>query len=169
LRQSTYSDYQIGPFENLHQLLENEPLVVLGARLKIFFQYSLRFADRLKRQPLISHLLLPHQKWLRREADREIKSALRLPHQFLFRYWDLYFVMAFLFRPKMWGRLAKGSEAKEAPPLFVIGPEGDGQLVNYRVRQNYYIVDRLFAAAELRMGGEHQQWVRISRTDGRAR
>jgi len=25
------------------------------------------------------------------------------------------------------------------------GPEGDGQLVNYRVRQNYYIVDRLFA------------------------
>ena len=29
--------------------------------------------------------------------------------------------------------------------------------------------DRLFAAAELRMGGEHQQTVRISRTDGRAR
>jgi hypothetical protein len=71
--------------------------------------------------------------------------------------------------PKCWGRLARGSEAEEAPPLFVIGPEGDGQLVNYRVRQNYYIVDRLFAAAELRMGGEHQQWVRISRTDGRAR
>ena len=47
------------------------------------------------------------------------------------------------------------------PPLFVIGPEGDGQLVNYRVRQNYYIVDRLFAAAELRLGGEHQQKVRI--------
>jgi P-type conjugative transfer protein TrbG len=63
------------------------------------------------------------------------------------------------------GGIAQG----EAPPLFVIGPEGDGQLVNYRVRQNYYIVDRLFAAAELRMGGEHQQTVRISRTDGRAR
>jgi len=53
--------------------------------------------------------------------------------------------------------------------LFVIGPEGDGQLVNYRVKQNYYIVDRLFAAAELRMGGQHQQTVRISRTDGRVR
>jgi type IV secretion system protein TrbG len=66
---------------------------------------------------------------------------------------------------EMPGGLAQG----EAPPLFVIGPEGDGQLVNYRVRQNYYIVDRLFAAAELRMGGEHQQTVRISRTDGRAR
>jgi type IV secretion system protein VirB9 len=66
---------------------------------------------------------------------------------------------------EMPGGIAQG----EAPPLFVIGPEGDGQLVNYRVRQNYYIVDRLFAAAELRMGGEHQQTVRISRIDGRVR
>jgi type IV secretion system protein VirB9 len=53
----------------------------------------------------------------------------------------------------------------EAPPLFVVGPEGDNQLVNYRVRRNYYIVDRLFAAAELRLGADPQQVVRISRTD----
>lgn len=53
----------------------------------------------------------------------------------------------------------------EAPPLFVVGPEGDNQLVNYRVRGNYYIVDRLFAAAELRLGEKPQQVVRISRTD----
>jgi type IV secretion system protein VirB9 len=66
---------------------------------------------------------------------------------------------------EMPGGIAQG----EAPPLFVIGPEGEGQLVNYRIRQNYYIVDRLFAAAELRMGGEHQQSVRISRIDGRGR
>ena len=56
----------------------------------------------------------------------------------------------------------------EAPPLFVIGAEGDGQLVNYRMRQNYYIVDRLFGAAELRLGSDSQQVVRISRTDGRS-
>ncbi len=37
----------------------------------------------------------------------------------------------------------------EMPPLWVIGAEGEGQLVNYRVRGNYMIVDRLFAAAEL--------------------
>lgn len=55
----------------------------------------------------------------------------------------------------------------EAPPLFVVGPEGEAQLVNYRVRGNYYIVDRLFAAAELRLGEDPQQVVRISRTDGR--
>lgn len=55
----------------------------------------------------------------------------------------------------------------EAPPLFVVGPDGENQLVNYRVRGRYYIVDRLFAAAELRLGEDPQQVVRITRTDGR--
>jgi P-type conjugative transfer protein TrbG len=62
------------------------------------------------------------------------------------------------------GRLDQG----EAPPLFVVGPLGDSQLVNYRVSDNHYIVDRLFAAAELRLGENPQQVVRISRTDGSA-
>ena len=78
-------------------------------------------------------------------------------------------VSAFDDGSKVYIEMPSGIAQGEAPPLFVIGPEGDGQLVNYRVRQNYYIVDRLFAAAELRMGGEHQQTVRISRTDGRTR
>ncbi len=55
----------------------------------------------------------------------------------------------------------------EVPPLWVIGPQGEGQLVNYRVRGNYIIVDRLFAAAELKLGGDPQQIVRIVRTDGK--
>ncbi len=54
----------------------------------------------------------------------------------------------------------------EAPPLFVVGSDGNSELVNYRVRGNYYIVDRLFGAAELRLGEDKQQIVRISRTDG---
>jgi type IV secretion system protein VirB9 len=54
----------------------------------------------------------------------------------------------------------------ELPPLFVIGPQGDGQLVNYRFRSPYYVVDRLFGAAELRLGGDKAQVVRIERTDG---
>ena len=53
----------------------------------------------------------------------------------------------------------------EAPPLFVVGADGGNELVNYRVRGNYYIVDRLFAAAELRLGKDPQQVVRIARTD----
>ena len=55
----------------------------------------------------------------------------------------------------------------EAPPLFVVGPNGQNQLVNYRVKGRYYIVDRMFAAAELRLGEKPQQIVRIERTDGR--
>nr|ART39142.1 H253 [uncultured bacterium] len=63
----------------------------------------------------------------------------------------------------------RGVAQGEMPPIFVVGPEGNtSELVNYRVRANYMIVDRLFAAAELRFGsGKHQQRVRISRTDGR--
>ncbi|HEY6925490.1 MAG TPA: P-type conjugative transfer protein TrbG, partial [Steroidobacteraceae bacterium] len=53
----------------------------------------------------------------------------------------------------------------EMPPLFVVGPQGESQLVNYRVRAPYYIVDRLFGAAELRLGGAKAQVVRIARTD----
>ena len=55
----------------------------------------------------------------------------------------------------------------EMPPLWVIGAEGDGQLVNFRVQGSHMIVDRLFGAAELRLGGDNQKIVRIVRTDGR--
>jgi type IV secretion system protein VirB9 len=52
----------------------------------------------------------------------------------------------------------------EAPPLFVSGPGGNQDLVNYRVRGTYYIVDQLFTQAELRLGQDHQQVVKIKRT-----
>ena len=57
----------------------------------------------------------------------------------------------------------------EMPPLFVLGADGKtAELVNYRVRGTYMIVDRLFAAAELRMGSDRrQQRVRIVRGNGR--
>jgi type IV secretion system protein VirB9 len=57
----------------------------------------------------------------------------------------------------------------EAPPLFVLGAGGRTELVNYRVRGRYYIVDRLFAAAELRLGERRQQVVRIVRGDERGK
>lgn len=51
----------------------------------------------------------------------------------------------------------------EAPPLFVIGEDGEAALVNYRVAGRYYVVDRLFGAAELRLGTKKQKIVRITR------
>jgi type IV secretion system protein TrbG len=53
----------------------------------------------------------------------------------------------------------------ELPPLFVVGAQGAAQLVNYRFRSPYYIVDRLFGAAELRLGADKAAVVRIERTD----
>jgi P-type conjugative transfer protein TrbG len=57
----------------------------------------------------------------------------------------------------------------EMPPLFIVGAEGrTSELVNYRVRAKHMIVDRLFAAAELRLGDRgSERRVRIVRTDGR--
>jgi type IV secretion system protein VirB9 len=57
----------------------------------------------------------------------------------------------------------------EMPPLWVMGSEGGAELVNYRVKGRFMIVDQLFAAAELRLGGEKQQKVQIFRTDGRTK
>jgi len=55
---------------------------------------------------------------------------------------------------------------QERPPLFVVGTKGDAQLVNYRVRAAYYIVDRLFSAAELRLGTKDTaQVVHITRVE----
>jgi len=51
----------------------------------------------------------------------------------------------------------------EAPPLFVMGRNRKSQLVNYRVKGSYYIVDRLFKSAELRLGEKDQEIVRIVR------
>ena len=61
-----------------------------------------------------------------------------------------------------------GISQGEMPPLFVTGAAGDAELVNYRVQGRYMVVDRLFAAAELRLGDRRsEQRVRIVRDDGR--
>ena len=61
-----------------------------------------------------------------------------------------------------------GISQGEMPPLFVTGAAGDAELVNYRVQGRYMVVDRLFAAAELRLGDKRsEQHVGIVRDDGR--
>jgi len=66
---------------------------------------------------------------------------------------------------KVYIQFPSGLKQGEAPPLFVIGGDGKPALVNYRVKGTTYIVDRLFAAAELRHGTAPQHVVRIVRTD----
>ncbi|AKC86311.1 P-type conjugative transfer protein TrbG [Pseudoxanthomonas suwonensis] len=66
---------------------------------------------------------------------------------------------------KVYIQFPAGIAQGELPPLFVVGPHGEGQLVNYRYLAPYYVVDRLFGAAELRLGGDRAEVVRIERTD----
>ena len=62
----------------------------------------------------------------------------------------------------------RGIAQGEMPPIFVLGTDGEPQIVNSRIHQNILIVDRLFGAAELRLGsGERQQTVRIVRVEHR--
>ena len=51
----------------------------------------------------------------------------------------------------------------EAPPLFLVDSKGTASLVNYRVQGRFYVVDRIFDTAELRLGLKHQDVVRIAR------
>ncbi|WP_296172763.1 TrbG/VirB9 family P-type conjugative transfer protein [uncultured Brevundimonas sp.] len=59
-----------------------------------------------------------------------------------------------------------GLEAVEAPALFVIGPDGQAQYVNYRQYRGLFIADRVFDRAELRIGERRPQVVRIRRLEG---
>ena len=68
---------------------------------------------------------------------------------------------------KVYIQMPSGLPQGEAPPLFVAGADGRPTLVNYRVRGTYYIVDRMFAVAELRLGENPQRTVRIIRIDAR--
>jgi type IV secretion system protein VirB9 len=68
---------------------------------------------------------------------------------------------------KVYVEFSPGIVQGEMPPLFIIGADGKTEIVNYRAFGNLLIVDRLFAAAELRLGGDNQQKVRIVRSDGR--
>ncbi|MEM6457858.1 MAG: P-type conjugative transfer protein TrbG [Planctomycetota bacterium] len=60
-----------------------------------------------------------------------------------------------------------GLGTTEAPPLFVLAQDDSdtAQLVNYRLRGRFYVVDRLFDQAELRLGTppSRQTVVRITR------
>ncbi|TBU94614.1 P-type conjugative transfer protein TrbG [Phytopseudomonas dryadis] len=110
------------------------------------------------------------------QATAPVESGLSLERiRFRFRYaisgsnppWKP--LRAFDDGEKVYIQFPAGIAQGELPPLFVIGAQGDGQLVNYRFRSPYYIVDRLFGAAELRLGGDKGDVVRIERTDGVAR
>jgi type IV secretion system protein VirB9 len=54
---------------------------------------------------------------------------------------------------------------REAPALFVLRDK-ETQLVNYRMKNDFYVIDRLIDSAELRVGGKDaEEIVRVFRSD----
>lgn len=62
---------------------------------------------------------------------------------------------------RAWAALVRASRSAFLPSVGALP-----LVVNYRLRGRYYVVDRLFAAAELRLGEGRQQVVRIVRQNG---
>src|SRR2546425_13228630 len=61
-------------------------------------------------------------------------------------------------------QMPQAMRVTEAPALLVQTRTGDAALVNYRLRQPYYVVDKLFETALLITGvGDHQDRVTIRR------
>jgi P-type conjugative transfer protein TrbG len=49
-------------------------------------------------------------------------------------------------------QISRETQTREAPVLVVLGGDGKQEMVNYRVKGDMYIVDRLFDRAELILG-----------------
>ncbi len=65
---------------------------------------------------------------------------------------------------KTYIQISEAAKNREAPVLVVIGPDGKQEMVNYRVKDDMYIVDRLFDRAQLVLGsGKKARKVEIER------
>jgi type IV secretion system protein TrbG len=65
---------------------------------------------------------------------------------------------------KTYIQMSADVSSREAPVLIVVGQDGKGEVVNYRMKDQTYIVDRLFERAQLVLGsGKKAQKVEISR------
>ena len=65
---------------------------------------------------------------------------------------------------KTYIQMPAGVQHREAPVFVVLNANGNGEMVNYRVKDQTYIVDRLFTRAELVLGSDKKaEKVEISR------
>ncbi len=63
-------------------------------------------------------------------------------------------------------QMPRAMKSSESPVFFVLSDDGEPTIANYRVKGDYYIIDRLFKEAELRVGKEDR--VTIEFDDGRS-
>ncbi|MGH8431340.1 MAG: P-type conjugative transfer protein TrbG, partial [Solimonas sp.] len=115
------------------------------------------------------------QKEAEAEDQRKVTDMPMLrPDQLNFKYqvegdsrlaW--YPVRAFDDGTRVYIQMNPGMRSSEAPALVLVGKDGNSELVNYRVKGGYYIVDKLFDRAALILGvGRDQTKVEITKDGG---
>ena len=107
----------------------------------------------------------------RREASRIAELAPSGVERMNFNYQirgdgEIRPIMVFDDGEKTFIRMDPEIEHRELPILIVIGPDGDGEMLNYRVKEEFYIADRLFDDAQLLLGEDGKGFkVEIRRDD----
>lgn len=66
---------------------------------------------------------------------------------------------------KTYIKFPEGVAEGEAPALFVLSDSGEAQIVNFRTKGQFYVVDRTFELAQLRMGEKDPVVVGIERLE----
>ena len=105
----------------------------------------------------------------RQKHEIEVPAAMIAVEKLNFDYTvrgdgDLRPVRVFDDGSKTFIQMPPDMQHREAPALLIIASDGKGELTNYRVKDQIYIVDRLFDRANLVLGsGKKAQKVGISR------
>lgn len=105
-----------------------------------------------------------------RKADPQVAPAILTADKLNFNYTvsggneEVRPVRVFDDGAKTYIQMRPAMQNREAPALLILGPDGKGEMTNYRVQQQTYIVDRLFDRARLILGaGKKAQRVEITR------
>jgi type IV secretion system protein VirB9 len=116
------------------------------------------------------HLLAQRAQAQENKRDAQLMPAMITADKLNFRYKitggndQLRPVRVFDHGAKTYIQMRPEVQNSEAPVLVVLGSDGKGEMTNYRVQRQTYIVDRLFERAQLILGaGKKAQKVEITR------
>ncbi len=133
---------------------------------RVAFQYPLDQSPQKWQEQLAEQ----HEKERQTKAHSDATPAMIAADKLNFEYKvtgkseQLQPVRVFDDGSKTYIQMPGGMQNREAPVLLIIGNDGKGEMSNYRVKQQTYIVDRLFDRAQLILGaGKKAQKVEIAR------
>lgn len=116
------------------------------------------------------HLLAQRAQALQEERDARLIPAMVTADKLNFNYKisggneQIRPVRVFDDGAKTYIQMRPDIQSREAPALLVLGPDGKGEMTNYRIQRQTYIVDRLFDRARLVLGvGKKAEKVEITR------